>query len=174
MSIFIGFIFAYPVIIRESYEFIKPGLYQHELKLFKIYVLCGSILFIAGMVFGYLIIFKALIRLYLFWARIMGFEIALIAKTLLDNFFMTLLISGLIFETPVVMCLLTHLGFITNPRVFIEYRPVIYPIMLIIIAVINPDPTIMSTMIWFITFVALYEVGSRLSIRIASKRERRY
>ena len=49
------------------------------------------------------------------------------------------------------------------------HRIAIYPIALIIICILTPDPTIVTSSIWFCTFVALYEVGIILSKRIYKK-----
>lgn len=38
-------------------------------------------------------------------------------------------------------------------------RPYIYFGVLVAIAIINPDPTLISTLLWFIMFIALFEAG---------------
>ena len=51
-------IFSSPLWFRELWLFIKPGLYEKEIKIILPFVFLGFILFCAGISFGYFIVFK--------------------------------------------------------------------------------------------------------------------
>jgi sec-independent protein translocase protein TatC len=50
-----------------------------------------------------------------------------------------------------------------------EYRPLVYAAALILIAVITPDTTLISTLLTFIPFAILFELGLIWSRRIVRK-----
>ncbi len=171
LSALIGIVVAMPVLLYEIYQYVKPGLYSHELRIFKLYFLSAALLFGGGLVFGYYVIYPAIIRLYEFWCNLMNLESFLTIKGLMDTFIGTLIFSGIIFETPVVMAVLTHLE-VTSPKAFTEYRRIIYFVALVLIAIFNPDPTVVTTLLWFFSFVILYEAGVFVSKRIYRKLRR--
>src|SRR5690606_26509539 len=48
-----GFIIAFPYILWEIWKFISPALYEKERKYAKYFILVSSLLFFAGVLFGY-------------------------------------------------------------------------------------------------------------------------
>ncbi len=163
-----GLIVAFPILLRELYMFVRPGLYQHETTLVRNYTIASTLLFAGGVIFGYLIVFRALVRLYVILTPWLGLEHLLLVRNLLNELLGAVLFSGVIFETPVVMLILTKLGVI-NPRSYSEYRPIVYAIVIILICLLNPDPTFLSSAIWITTFILLYEIGIVLSRRAIRK-----
>ncbi|NPA71116.1 MAG: preprotein translocase subunit TatC [Crenarchaeota archaeon] len=160
----LGTIVAVPVLAFELYQFVKRGLYPHERRAFKIYFTAVGLLFFAGGVFGYIVIYHALIRLYVILAPMFGLKPYILARNIMNEFLGTIIFSGILFETPIIMLLLSKMG-IVNPKSYVEYRPVVYAIAMILIAIFNPDPTLLSSIIWVVTFIILYEVGIVLAKR---------
>ena len=167
ISLLVGFIVAFPELLYEIYAYVKPALYPHELKIFKQYLILGATLFILGSLFSYFIVFPALMRLCYSWMSMFSLLPYVTSQGLLNTFFTIILLGGSIFETPIAMALLTFFG-VVAPQAYKKYRIFAYLIGLAIIALINPDPSLASTFLFFIPFVILYEFG----ILLAKKTER--
>ncbi|MFW5721394.1 MAG: twin-arginine translocase subunit TatC, partial [Bacteroidota bacterium] len=56
ISIFAGIIVAFPYIFWEFWSFIKPALYENEMKHSRGAVTTSSLLFLMGVIFGYFVI----------------------------------------------------------------------------------------------------------------------
>ena len=80
---------------------------------------------------------------------------------------MTTAIFGISFELPLLLTLMTRLG-ITSRQTFAHYRRHAYVILLIIAAVITPDPTMFTQIMLMVPFVILYEI-SLLVMRVTGK-----
>ncbi len=174
ICIILGLLCAIPVLAIELYQFVKRGLYKHERNIFRAYFSASIVLFFVGLAFGYIIIFHALIRLYTILAPMLGLNMLILARTIMNELTGAMIFSSIIFETPVVMTVLTHLE-VVNPKSYAEYRPVVYAIVIILVCIFNPDPTLLSSLIWICTFIMLYEVGIAVSKYVFRKYvEKRY
>ncbi|MFB6471160.1 MAG: twin-arginine translocase subunit TatC [Vulcanisaeta sp. AZ3] len=168
LSMVIALLVTIPVLIYEIYQYVKPALYPHELAAVKRYLWIAVMLFYLGIFIGYYFIFPAFLRISLFWSCLFGFVHLLTTSGFLDTFIATLFFAGFLFETPIIIALLTRTGFIT-PDMLSRNRPYIYFGVLVVIAIINPDPTLISTLLWFIMFIVLFEAGYLWSRRIYAK-----
>ncbi|MGC8543967.1 MAG: twin-arginine translocase subunit TatC [Vulcanisaeta sp.] len=158
LSVVIALLVTIPVFIYEIYQYVKPALYPHELRAVRRYVWVATVLFYLGVFIGYYFVFPAFLRISLFWSCLFGFVHLLTTSGFLDTFIATLFFAGFLFETPVMMALLTQVGLIT-PEMLSRNRPYIYFGVLVVIAIVNPDPTLISTLLWFIMFIVLFEAG---------------
>ena len=158
LSLVIALLVTIPVFVYEIYQYVKPALYPHELRAVRKYTWIAVILFYLGVFIGYYFVFPAFLRISLFWSCLFGFVHMLTVSGFLDTFIATLFFAGFLFETPVIMALLTQAGLVT-PDMLSRNRPYIYFGVLVIIAIINPDPTLISTLLWFLMFIALFEAG---------------
>ncbi|BDR93104.1 twin-arginine translocase subunit TatC [Vulcanisaeta souniana] len=158
LSMVIALLVTIPVLVYEVYQYVKPALYPHELRAVRTYVWIAMVLFYLGAFIGYYFVFPAFLRISLFWSCLFGFVHLLTTSGFLDTLIATLFFAGFLFETPVAMALLTRVGFIT-PDALSRNRPYIYFGVLVAISIINPDPTLVSTLLWFIMFIALFEAG---------------
>ena len=168
LSIVIALLVTIPVLIYEVYQYVKPALYPHELRAVRRYIWVAAVLFYMGVFIGYYLVFPAFLRISLFWSCLFGFVHLLTTSGFLDTFIATLFFAGFLFETPVIIALLTQTGLIT-PDALSRNRPYIYFGVLFVIAIINPDPTLVSTLLWFIMFIALFETGYLWSKSIYKK-----
>ncbi|WP_243678574.1 twin-arginine translocase subunit TatC [Vulcanisaeta distributa] len=125
LSIVIALLITIPVFIYEIYQYVKPALYPHELKAVRKYVWVAATLFYQGVFIGYYFVFPAFLRISLFWSCLFGFVHMLTVSGFLDTFIATLFFAGFLFETPVVMALLTQAGLIM-PDMLSRNRPYIY------------------------------------------------
>ena len=112
-SITAGIIVAFPYILYEFWRFISPGLKEKERKTSQGFIVIASFLFFLGVLFGYYIVTPLSIHFlgtYQVSSEIFNdFD--------LDSYISLLrasvLASGLIFELPILMYILTRLGLVT-------------------------------------------------------------
>ena len=171
-SITAGFILAFPYVLYELWKFISPGLKDQERRSSRGFILISSFLFFLGVLFGYYVVTPLSIN-FLGSYRVsqevfndfdLSSYISLVRASALA--------SGLIFELPIVIYILTKIGLVT-PTTLRKYRKFALVIVLIISAIITP-PDVASQVIVTIPVVILYEVSIFISkgvIRRQKKRE---
>jgi sec-independent protein translocase protein TatC len=161
-------ILSVPWILYQIWKFIEPGLLPKERKYISRIVFFSSLCFFAGVAFSYFVMLPYMLQ---FFAEFGTADIRnMISVTEYMSFVMQLvLISGLIFELPMVSYFLARFGILT-PAFMRHYRRHSYVAILITAAIVTPttDPVTMS--VFSLPIVALYE----LSIGIAgiAKRKR--
>ena len=170
-SIVFGFIAAFPFIVWEIWKFIKPALYDTEMKNARSFIIITSFLFFLGILFGYYVITPLSIN-FLGSYRV--------ADEVRNNFDLSsytgllkasCLSSGFIFELPIVIYFLTKMGLVT-PEFLKEYRKYALVMVLILAAIITP-PDIISQIIVAIPMVTLYEISIRISARIIKNEKKK-
>ena len=170
-----GIIVAFPYILYEMWKFISPGLKDNERKTSKGFIGFASILFFLGVLFGYYIVTPLSINF------LGSYQVSeqVFNEFDLDSYISlvraSVLASGLIFELPILMYILTRIGLVT-PEILRKYRKFALIIMLIVSAVITP-PDIASQIIVTIPVLILYEVSiyiSKIVIKNQKKREKQH
>lgn len=164
-SAYITALIVFPYFVYEMWKYIKPALYPHEERAVKKYLRGSLILFYLGNLFSIYVIFPVVFRFTANFATILGLSQIVDISSVVNTWITLALMSGVIFETPVVMAILSEIC-VLNPYSVQEYRPVVYAAALILIAVITPDPTVVSTILLFIPFILLFELGLVFSKRI--------
>lgn len=169
-SLVLGIILAAPVIVGQLWAFMSPALYPHE-KRVVIPVLVGMVLlFLAGIALAYFVV------LPLTLGFLMGIESSaltpLISATEYFDFAIAMcLASGLIFEVPIAVLMLTALGLIT-PKFLSKYRRHAIVVCLIAAAFITPGGDPYSLFALAIPLYLLYELSVVISIFAFRKRLR--
>ena len=166
-SITLGFIVAFPYVINQFWRFISPGLHSYEKKMASGFISVSSILFFLGVLFGYYVVTPLSIRFlstYSVSAEIFN-DFDLNSYTALIR--ASVLASGLIFELPILVYLLTKIGLIT-PELMRKYRKIALVMVLFLSAVITP-PDVASQIIVAIPVLILYELSIFISKRVVQK-----
>ncbi len=170
-SITAGFIVAFPYIIYEFWRFLSPGLRTKERNSAKGFIFISSILFFIGVLFGYYVVTPLSIN-FLGTYQVSGqvhndFDlssyIALVRASVIA--------SGLIFELPIIIYILTKIGIVT-PEYLRKYRKFALVIVLILSAIITP-PDIASQIIVSIPIVILYEISIYISKAVIKKENKK-
>jgi len=163
-----GIILASPIVLWQVVAFILPAFYENEKKAFSIYFFSSVILFIGGVLFSYFYVLKLGLRTFLFdYSE--GLSVMISAGRYL-SFLETFLIPfGLIFQIPLIACLLSSIGFLNPDRLKRKRRYAIL-IILIIAAFLTP-PDVLSQLMLTLPMVALYEVSILLSGIIVKKKK---
>ncbi|MBK8721010.1 MAG: twin-arginine translocase subunit TatC [Saprospiraceae bacterium] len=166
VSFWMGFVLAIPILLWEVWKFIKPGLYPKEQKAASGFVIISTLLFIAGVLFGYYVVAPLAIT-FLAGYTIEGVAAQPTLSSYVDSMVMFTLPIGLVFELPVIVYFLAKIGLLTADFMK-KYRKHAVVVLLIIAAVVTPSPDIASQLLVFIPLYALYEA----SIFVAKKVQR--
>jgi sec-independent protein translocase protein TatC len=148
---------ASPFWFREAWLFIKPGLYDGEVRAVRPFIFVGFLLFISGVLFGYFVIFPFTFKT-LISAGVANVEAMLNLQDYLLLSSKVLVFLGLLFQLPNVIVILGFMGLVTkySLRSMRRYLAVIFAV---IAALITPTPDILSMMCVWIPMMILYEIG---------------
>lgn len=149
--------FASPFWFREAWLFIKPGLYEAEVKAIRPFIFVGFLLFIGGVSFGYFVIFPFTFKTLLA-SGVQNVEAMLNLQDYLLLSSKILVFLGLLFQLPNVILILGFMGLVTkySLRNMRRYLAVAFAVAA---AVITPTPDILSMMCVWIPMMVLYEIG---------------
>jgi len=169
---FVAAIFlALPVILWEVWGFILPALRSHERRLIFMLMPASIVLFAGGIVFGYLVVFPAAIRFLLVTAS-EGFTPLISISRYFGFLTMFILPFGVVFQLPLLIMLLTHLGLVT-PGFLAKNRKFAVLFIFILAAVLTPTPDMISQILMALPVLALYEISIWISYLMRRRRERK-
>lgn len=159
VSFYAGIIMAAPYIIYELYKFISPGLYQQEKRYAVRIVTSGYVMFMAGVMFSYFVVFP-------FTFRFLGnYQVSDDVKNMIsltsyiDTFVILSLMLGVVFELPVISWFLGKLGLL-NRELMHSYRRHAIVLILIVAAFITPTSDAFTLMIVSLPIYILYELSA--------------
>ncbi|MBA3664268.1 MAG: twin-arginine translocase subunit TatC [Bacteroidetes bacterium] len=164
ISFLAGLILSFPVILWELWKFVRPALKDKELGPVKLFLVIASALFLTGICFGYFLLFP------LSYNFLINYQVSSSGIVETNNTFddyislittMTI-ISGIIFEMPVLVYFLTRLTLLT-PAFMRKYRKHAIIIILITGAIITPSPDVTSQMVVSVPMYLLYEASIFIS-----------
>jgi sec-independent protein translocase protein TatC len=169
-SIVVGLICAFPYAFWEIWRFIGPGLYPKERSAARGATFFVSLLFIAGVLFGYFLVTPISINFlanYQIDPSIMNeFDIISYVSTVTT----LVLASGVLFQLPIVIYFLTKAGLVT-PEFLRAYRRHAFVVILVLGAVLTP-PDPFSQILIAIPLAGLYQVSIYISGYVLKKEKR--
>jgi sec-independent protein translocase protein TatC len=164
VSLYLGLVVAFPYIFYEFWKFIKPGLYEQEIKIANRLIGVTSLLFILGVSFGYFVI--APFAITFLGSYTVGTE-AINSPTLASyvNYLTMFTIPvGLAFELPIVVYFLAKIGVI-GPEVMKKFRREAFLVIFIVAAVITPPDALTQILVGIPMFI-LYEISITVAARV--------
>jgi sec-independent protein translocase protein TatC len=164
-----GFIVAFPYIFYQFWSFLKPALKQTEFTVAKGSIFYGSLLFLMGIGFGYFVVCPLSVQFFGVYKVHAEVDNIFTINSYLSLITTTTLFSGLFFELPMVIMILSKLG-IVSPELLKKYRKHALVVILILSAIITP-PDVISQVIVAVPILILYEVGILVSKRIQKKKK---
>lgn len=169
LSLVAALFVASPVILYEIWMFVAPGLYEKEKRFVFPFIIFGSALFIAGILFCYFFVMPVLFRFFISFGG--DFIIPLPSlKEYMGLAIKLLIMFGLSFELPLLAYYLARLGVIKHSALAKKRR---YAILCIFIlsAVITP-PDVVSQLLMVGPLYGLYEI-SIIIARVFGKKEKK-
>jgi len=160
-----------PVLTYQIWAFIKPGLMPHERKATIGYIPGIFILFILGLMFGY-VIFIQLIMPFLLSLNDGMFNIMFTVDRYFKFLFRVTVPFAVLFELPVIAMFLTSLGVLT-PDFMTKNRKYAYFILIVIGVLITPPDFVLQIVV-AIPLIILYEISIHLSRIVYRKKMRKH
>ncbi len=161
-----GVIVALPVMVYETYLFMKPGLYPHERRYYLAAIPTSLVLALVGVSFAYFVVLPVIFTYFLYYSQ----DVATIGFALGRTFDLILLLMGylaVVFQIPLFILLAMMMGLVTR-RWLADRRLLFWGAFLGISFVFSPDPTGMAPIVVALTMIALFE-GTLLLTRWTSR-----
>lgn len=153
-----GFVISSPLVFYHVWSFIAAGLYPHEKRLVNVYLPFSLFLFLGGVAICQFAIIPAALQALLGFNLWLNVEPDFRLNEWLGFAIWMPVITGLCFQTPLVMFMLGKLGVMT-PEGFRSKRKICIFVMLIVAAVLSPSVDPGSLMLMWLPMVLLYELG---------------
>lgn len=164
LSVVTGIFIGLPYLLTQLWGFVVPALTREEKKVSLPFILAGTLCFLAGVAFCYLLVLPA--ALTVLHGLLPSDVAASYSMSLYFNFITAMLLAfGLAFDLPVLMVILAKLGILHPAWVARHRRYVVVGIFILAAMVTPPDPftqVAMAVPLWL-----LFEIGlivSRLVI----------
>ena len=165
VSIVVGLIAAFPYVFYEFWKFVKPGLYDKEIKAARGIVGICSLLFVLGVLFGYFVIAPFAVSFltnYSISEIVQGQEVTI--SSYINYLVMFTLPTGIIFELPIVIYFLAKVGLV-SAEFLKSYRKHAVVIILILASIITPPDVMTQILIGFPLYI-LFEISILIAGRI--------
>lgn len=147
-------IVALPVLLWQLWQFVAPGLYEHEKRYTKSFVFFGFFFFVAGAGFCYQILIQLGLGFLLHRYEAIDVQPLLRVGDYLSAVTRLVLVCGLVFELPVLAYFLARVGMIDH-RFLIRHSRYALLAIALLAAILTP-PDLISQILLMIPLVLLY------------------
>ena len=168
LSLLVGIVVSFPVILYQVWMFISPGLKTHEKRLTTMVVFWATLLFAAGAAFAFLAVMPRMLHFFISYATanlipLPKFEeyLTFVARTMLA--------FGLSFEIPFLMVMAGKAGFI-QAGYFRKKRFSFYA-AIVVLAFLLTAGDFMATAMLAIPLFGLYEAGIFLTALFGAEKK---
>ncbi|OKY76290.1 MAG: twin arginine-targeting protein translocase TatC [Desulfobulbaceae bacterium DB1] len=156
ISVLVGIIAAFPIILYQSWAFVAPGLHRHEKKAVLVVVFWATLLFLFGVGFAYLVIMPQALSFLMSFA---GENLEALPK--LDSYLTFVVRSslafGLAFEIPFLMVAAGKTGLATRVY-FVRQRKYFY-LAIVLLSFLLAAGDVVSTVLLALPLFVLYELA---------------
>ncbi|MEH7010014.1 twin-arginine translocase subunit TatC [Neobacillus niacini] len=149
-----------PIAAYQTWLFVKPGLSEKERKTTLSYIPGLFVLFIAGLSFGYFVVYPTVLTFLLSLSE-GQFETMFTSEKYFKFMINLTMPFGFLFEIPLVIMFLTSLGVI-NPMILSKARKVSY-FLLVVVSILITPPDLISDILVIVPLLVLYECSVTLS-----------
>jgi sec-independent protein translocase protein TatC len=182
ISVFGGFVLAFPVIAYQMWRFVAPGLYRKEKRAFLPFLLASPVLFLIGAAFAYYVILPMAFDFFLGFQQFApadltagapeaGEDVSIQYLGTINEYLgltMKFIIAfGLCFQLPVLLTLMGKAGLVSSKGLGAARKYAIVGI-LTLAAIVTP-PDVVSQVVLFAVVYSLYEI-SIILVRIVERR----
>jgi sec-independent protein translocase protein TatC len=150
-------ILASPVILHQIWGFAAPGLVAKEKRWFLALVAASTILFLAGILFAYFVVFPFGFKF------LMGYATEDLKPFISMHKYFTLvtrllLAFGVVYQLPLCMLVVARLGIVSAAKMLSWWRYSIVGIFLVS-AIVTPTPDIFNQLLMAGPLIVLYTIG---------------
>jgi len=164
-----GAVVASPVVLYEIWAFIAPGLYENEKRWFFVLVMASLILFVAGVLFAYLVVFPFAFKYLLSYARA-DLKPILSMNSYFSLVTRLLLAFGVVYQLPLGMLVAARIGVVSARQMLSWWRYAIVGVFCVA-ALLTPTPDIFNQLLMAGPLLVLYLVGLAVAHVFGKKKE---
>ena len=161
-----GVVLCTPYIVYQVFRFVSPALYADERLYARQTLVWAFLLFFAGVVLNYLLIFPLSFRFLATYQVSTEVANTFTLQSYMQTLFVLSLLMGLMFELPVLCRLFARLGFLTADFMR-KYRRHAIIVILLVAAIITPTGDVFTLSLVSLPILLLYE----LSIGVVARTE---
>ncbi len=166
IGLFFGLIVILPMCVYQLYSFLKPALNKNERKSVFLYIPISIILFLSGFVYGFMVLYYALIVLAQINIKI-GVQNIWDIGMFLSQITVTAVFLGLLFEFPIVINYLIKVGIISTD--FLKEKRRIALFVILIFTTLLPPTDGLSLVAMALPLILLYEITIFVNLRFSNK-----
>lgn len=160
ISLIAGVVLVSPFIFYQIWAFVKPALYDNEIRIFRLLFFVALVLFLLGIAFCYGYVYELALNFFLIAGEDLATPMLSIDKYV--NFlFAFLLPFGVVFELPIALYIATRMGWIDHTSLK-AYRKYVFFGIFIFAAILTP-PDVISQIMLGVPMYVLFEVGVLVS-----------
>jgi sec-independent protein translocase protein TatC len=170
IAMVVGVIITLPYLAYELYQFIKPAMYSHERRSVYSFIFAVTILFVTGAVYAWFILLPTtftVLSKFVYQSRVLPF---FSVKGFFDMVAFGLFGSGLFYTFPVIIWMLVKADLL-EVQTLKDNRKQLFATLLIVTAILTPDPTPFSMLLMSIPFYLLYELTVQILSRVKKERD---
>jgi sec-independent protein translocase protein TatC len=185
ISLFGGFVLAFPIIGFQLWRFVAPGLYRQEKRAFLPFLVASPALFLLGAAFAYYVILPLAFDFFLSFQQLapdgvgpvpeasaegdVGIQFLGTINEYLGITMKFIIAFGLCFQLPVLLTLMGKAGLVTARDLARTRKYAVVGILTL--AAIATPPDVVSQVILFTVVYALYEISILLVRMVERQRE---
>lgn len=160
LAFFTGFLASLPITLWQFWGFIIPALRKLERVYFTVFVFISCLLFIGGVAFGFLVVFRLCIQFLLQYGGSQLIPMLSVGKYI--SFTLNFLLPfGLIFEMPLASFFLAKLGIISY-RTMVKMRKMAIVVSVVIASAVVASPDIFTVLLFAAPMYLLYELSATI------------
>ena len=154
----LALVMTVPYIIYELWKFIRPALFDHEVKHVRLAFLGSTVMFYLGCLISYLLVFPFTFRFLTEYELSAAIQNQIDLSSYIGHFIMLILVMGLVFEMPLLAWILSLMGLI-NKAFLRQYKSYAVVGLMVLSAVITPSGDPLSMGLVAIPLYLLYELS---------------
>ncbi|MBS7620288.1 twin-arginine translocase subunit TatC [Candidatus Bathyarchaeota archaeon] len=171
VGVVMGTLISLPLIAFELYKFINPALYSHERRMVLSFTLAFSALFSIGALYAYFILLPITFNVLLRFVYGTGVSPLFSILDFFNLVAFSILGSGLFYTLPLIVFILVRINLL-EVETLRENRRKVFIGLVVMTAIITPDPTPLSMLLMSIPFYLLYETTIQVIGRIVKNKKR--
>jgi len=156
LSLLAGVVLTSPFIFYQIWAFVKPALYDNEIRIFRILFFLALLLFLIGIAFCYCYVYELALNLFLVAGGDLATPMLSIDKYV--SFLVSFLLPfGVVFELPVAIYIAARMGVVSHKQL-ISSRKFVFFGLFILAAILTP-PDVISQIMLGLPMYVLFEAG---------------
>jgi sec-independent protein translocase protein TatC len=165
-----GFVISFPFVIQQLWLFVKPALSKKEIKRVQRSLFVVSLLFFIGVLFAYFLLVPVATNFLLSFSLSDKIQNIITISSVTGFVTFMSLATGLVFELPVLIYILTSIGLISSGflKKYWRYAAVV---IFIIAGIATPSPDVFSQLLLGIPLMSLYVLGIFIAKRVEKRKE---